>query len=160
MNVMIGIDPHEASHTAVALDGAEDQLSSVKVRATSRHVEQLSQLVRVLRVTHPAKNDSSDCRGPRCSGGLVAQVLTRRVPSRFTACLLDEGVQDRVVDLCDADRCGLKSTGLTEAGTMDVRPNHELRHSGSRRQRGELFHTVCSALVMYFDQQVCRHVQY
>ena len=41
MNVMIGIDPHEASHTAVALDGAEDQLSSVKVRATSRHVEQL-----------------------------------------------------------------------------------------------------------------------
>ena len=41
MNVMIGIDPHKASHTAVALDGAEDQLSSVKVRATSRQVEQL-----------------------------------------------------------------------------------------------------------------------
>ena len=36
MNVMIGIDPHMASHTAVARDGAEDQLSSVKVRATSR----------------------------------------------------------------------------------------------------------------------------
>jgi hypothetical protein len=41
MNVMIGIDPHMASHTAVALDGDEDQLSSVKVRATSRQVEQL-----------------------------------------------------------------------------------------------------------------------
>jgi transposase len=41
MNVMIGIDPHKALHTAVALDGAEDQLSSVKVRATSRQVEQL-----------------------------------------------------------------------------------------------------------------------
>jgi hypothetical protein len=46
MNVMIGIDPHKASHTAVALDGAEDQLSSVQlssvqVRATSRQVEQL-----------------------------------------------------------------------------------------------------------------------
>ena len=41
MNVMIGIDPHKASHTAVALDGAEDQLSSVKVRATSRQVDQL-----------------------------------------------------------------------------------------------------------------------
>jgi hypothetical protein len=34
MNVMIGIDPHKASHTAVAIDGGEDQLSSVKVRAT------------------------------------------------------------------------------------------------------------------------------
>jgi hypothetical protein len=41
MKVMIGIGPHKASHTAVALDGAEDQLSSVKVRATSRQVDQL-----------------------------------------------------------------------------------------------------------------------
>jgi transposase len=41
MNVMIGIDPHKASHTAVAIDGDEDQLSSVKVRATSRQVDQL-----------------------------------------------------------------------------------------------------------------------
>lgn len=41
MNVMIGIDPHKASHTAVAIDVAEDQLSSVKVRATRRQVDQL-----------------------------------------------------------------------------------------------------------------------
>ena len=41
MNVMIGIDPHKASHTAVAIDGDEDQLSSVKVRATHRQVDQL-----------------------------------------------------------------------------------------------------------------------
>ena len=41
MNVMIGIDPHKASHTAVAIDGGEDQLSSVKVRATHRQVDQL-----------------------------------------------------------------------------------------------------------------------
>jgi transposase len=41
MNVMIGIDPHKASHTAVAIDGDEYQLSSVKVRATSRQVDQL-----------------------------------------------------------------------------------------------------------------------
>jgi Transposase len=41
MNVTIGIDPHKASHTAVALDGAEDQVSSVKVRATNRQVDQL-----------------------------------------------------------------------------------------------------------------------
>jgi transposase len=41
MNVMIGIDPHKASHTAVAIDGGEDQLSSIKVRATNRQVDQL-----------------------------------------------------------------------------------------------------------------------
>jgi transposase len=41
MNVMIGIDPHKASHTAVAIGGDEDQLSSVKVRATHRQVDQL-----------------------------------------------------------------------------------------------------------------------
>jgi transposase len=41
MKVMIGIDPHKASHTAVAIGGEEDQISSVKVRATSRQIEQL-----------------------------------------------------------------------------------------------------------------------
>ena len=41
MNVMIGTDPHKASHTAVAIGGDEDQIASVKVRATTRQVEQL-----------------------------------------------------------------------------------------------------------------------
>jgi len=41
MHVVIGVDPHKASHTAVAIDEAEDELSSVKVRATRRQVEQL-----------------------------------------------------------------------------------------------------------------------
>jgi transposase len=41
MKVMIGIDPHKASHTAVAIGRDEDQISAVKVRATSRQVEQL-----------------------------------------------------------------------------------------------------------------------
>jgi transposase len=41
MKVMIGIDPHKASHAAVAIGRDEDQIASVKVRATSRQVEQL-----------------------------------------------------------------------------------------------------------------------
>ena len=41
MHVVIGVDPHKASHTAVAIDEAEDELSSVKVRATRRQVDQL-----------------------------------------------------------------------------------------------------------------------
>jgi transposase len=41
MQVVIGIDPHKASHTAVAVDGSEEPLSSVKVRSSRRQVEQL-----------------------------------------------------------------------------------------------------------------------
>ena len=41
MNVVIGIDPRMASHTAMAIDQAEDELSNVKVRATRRQVDQL-----------------------------------------------------------------------------------------------------------------------
>jgi len=41
MKVMIGIDPHKAPHTAVAIGRDEDQIAAVKVRATSRQVEQL-----------------------------------------------------------------------------------------------------------------------
>ena len=41
MNVMIGIDPHKASHTAVAIGRDVDQIARVKVRATLRQVDQL-----------------------------------------------------------------------------------------------------------------------
>ena len=41
MHVVIGVDPHKASHTAVAIDESEDELSSVRVRATRRQVDQL-----------------------------------------------------------------------------------------------------------------------
>jgi transposase len=41
MKVMIGIDPHKASHTAVAIGWDEDQIAEFKVRATIRQVEQL-----------------------------------------------------------------------------------------------------------------------
>ena len=41
MQVVIGIDPHKASHTAVAVGLGEEPLSSVKVRSTRRQVEHL-----------------------------------------------------------------------------------------------------------------------
>jgi hypothetical protein len=34
VGVMIGIDPHKASHTAVALDGSESMLGQVRIRAS------------------------------------------------------------------------------------------------------------------------------
>ena len=41
MQVIIGVDPHKASHTAVAIGDDEGELGSVKVRATRRQVAQL-----------------------------------------------------------------------------------------------------------------------
>lgn len=41
MQVIIGVDPHKASHTAVAIDTNEDQLDMRKVRASRSQVEQL-----------------------------------------------------------------------------------------------------------------------
>jgi transposase len=41
MKVIIGVDPHKASHTAVAISSDEDELASLKVRATRRQVDQL-----------------------------------------------------------------------------------------------------------------------
>ena len=39
--VIIGIDPHKGSHTAVAIDEAEAQLAEVQVRADRRQLERL-----------------------------------------------------------------------------------------------------------------------
>ena len=41
MQVIIGIDPHKASHTAVAIDDREDELSRLRVRATRVQVDKL-----------------------------------------------------------------------------------------------------------------------
>lgn len=41
MEVIIGIDPHKGTHTAVAIDSVEKLLASKRIRATSSQVEQL-----------------------------------------------------------------------------------------------------------------------
>ena len=41
MKVIIGVDPHKASHTAVAIGDDEAELGAVKVRATRGQVPRL-----------------------------------------------------------------------------------------------------------------------
>src|ERR1019366_418146 len=41
MTIIIGIDPHKASHTAVAIGCDEQQLAEIRVRATCQQTEQL-----------------------------------------------------------------------------------------------------------------------
>ena len=41
MAVMIGVDPHKGSHTAIALDEHEEPLGEVKVRSSSVQTQRL-----------------------------------------------------------------------------------------------------------------------
>jgi transposase len=41
MRVLIGVDPHKASHTAVAVDGDETKLAELRVRATRNQCDRL-----------------------------------------------------------------------------------------------------------------------
>ena len=41
MPVIIGIDPHKATHTAVAIDCCETELATITVRATGRQTDRL-----------------------------------------------------------------------------------------------------------------------
>jgi transposase len=70
--VVIGIDPHKASHTAVAVDGGEEALSSVKVRATRKQVEQL------LQWAEPFEKRSWAIESAGGLGYLLAQQLVAR----------------------------------------------------------------------------------
>ena len=41
MAVMIGVDPHKGSHTAVVLDESEEPLGELRVRSAANQVERL-----------------------------------------------------------------------------------------------------------------------
>jgi Transposase len=41
MTVMIGVDPHKRSHTAVAIDGDDVELAAIEVRSSVRQVDEL-----------------------------------------------------------------------------------------------------------------------
>ncbi len=41
MRVVIGVDPHKGSHTAVAIDDRDQQLAKIQVRSGPRQLEQL-----------------------------------------------------------------------------------------------------------------------
>ena len=48
MTVTIGIDPHKASHTAVAIDNTECVLDELRVRACSKQTQQLQSWANVV----------------------------------------------------------------------------------------------------------------
>jgi transposase len=69
MQVIIGIDPHKATHTAVAVDGSEDELSRLKVRATR------DQVAKLLTWAAPFPSRTWAIEGAEGLGFLLAQQL-------------------------------------------------------------------------------------
>jgi transposase len=84
MQVIIGVDPHKGSHTAVAISAGEDELAHKKVRACRTQVEQL------LAWAEPFPTRTWAIEGADGMGYLLAQqliatgehVLTSPRPSR------------------------------------------------------------------------------
>ena len=69
MNVIIGVDPHKTSHTAVALDGNELDLGEIRVRANS------TQLKRLLAWAEPFGERTWAVEGAGGCGYLLSQQL-------------------------------------------------------------------------------------
>lgn len=67
--VIIGIDPHKGSHTAMASDGAEKSLGQLRVKATPGQVDQL------LRWSASWPDRTWAIEGARGLGQLLAQQL-------------------------------------------------------------------------------------
>ncbi|MBW3612089.1 MAG: IS110 family transposase [Actinobacteria bacterium] len=69
MNVIIGVDPHKATHTAVALDGNEGDLGEIQVGANA------SQLKRLLAWAAPFQERTWAIEGAGGCGYLLSQQL-------------------------------------------------------------------------------------
>ena len=84
MTVIIGVDPHKATHTAVEISDDEEALDEITVRATSKQTEQLRKW---------AANLSSRALSTRCSetclvqySPLITKNEPRIVPASFDFC--------------------------------------------------------------------------
>src|SRR5258706_5137527 len=83
--VMIGVDPHKGSHTAVAIDAAEQPLGQLRVRASAVQAERLGGWARAwpqgARAGEGARGDRPPpAPPPPAAGGQGAGWAPRRGP--------------------------------------------------------------------------------
>ena len=125
MQVIIGVDPHKASHTAVAISATEDELASKRVRATRAQVDQL------LAWAAPFPTRVWAVEGADGMGYLLAQQLVAtgehvlNVPATLAARtrVLGTGRSNKT-DPNDA-----LSVAVTALRTRDLRPVRPVGHS-------------------------------
>ncbi len=121
MQVIIGIDPHKASHTAVAISAGEDELDHKKVRACRTQVDQL------LAWAEPFPTRTWAIEGADGMGYLLAQQLVAtgehvlNVPATLAARtrLLGSG---RTSKSDPNDALSVAVTALRSTGLRQVQP--------------------------------------
>jgi len=125
MQVIIGVDPHKATHTAVAISTTEDELARKNVRATRAQVDQL------LAWAEPFPTRVWAIEGADGMGYLLAQQLVAtgehvlNVPATLAARtrVLGSGRSNKT-DPNDA-----LSVAVTALRTRDLRPVQPVGHS-------------------------------
>jgi hypothetical protein len=125
MQVIIGVDPHKASHTAVAISATEDELAYKRVRATRAQVDQL------LAWAAPFPTRVWAIEGADGMGYLLAQQLVAtgehvlNVPATLAARtrLLGTGRSNK------NDPNDAWSVAVTALRTRDLRPVQAVGHS-------------------------------
>ena len=154
MQVIIGIDPHKATHTAVAVDGSEDELARLKVRATRAQVEKL------LTWAAPFPSRTWAIEGAEGLGFLLAQQLVTAgetvvdVPATLAARtrVLGSGRSNKndPNDAMSVAVTALRTRGLRQVqsvGNSDVLRLLSKRNSDIGRQRSRLVSRLHALLV-------------
>jgi transposase len=123
MSVIIGVDPHKATHTAVAIDRTEVELARAKVRATCNQVPQLLDWAEPLGERTWAV-ESADGLGYLLSQQLIgAGETVVDVPSTLAARVrvLGSGRSDKndPNDALSVAIAALRTPGLREVATAD-----------------------------------------
>ena len=106
---MIGIDPHKATHTAVAVDRDERVIGEFTLEASGRQVDELTEWADGFQKRGLADLSARDQGRPR-SGPV------QRLRSRVSLPGLDERVVRRPIALADADRVVGRRHGQYAAG--------------------------------------------
>ena len=154
MQVIIGIDPHKATHTAVAVDGSEDELARLKVRATRAQVDTL------LDWAEPFPSRTWAIEGAEGLGFLLAQQLVTAgetvvdVPATLAARtrVLGSGRSNKndPNDAMSVAVTALRTRGLRQVqsvGNSDVLRLLSKRNSDIGRQRSRLVSRLHALLV-------------
>jgi transposase len=139
MSVMIGIDPHKASHMAVAIDGDERALGELEVAADRRQTSRLLAWAEVLGAERTWAIESTGGLGKLLSQELVAAgehvVDVPPTLSAGSAARIGQDLEERPAR-CSLDR-GRGASSLWVAHGARRRSHHRVAPAGGPLRRSD-----------------------